>query len=56
MGINVISFTNNNFNFLVCILWDKNASFLGFGSLLLFPFSTKKDRKLKKKNPNLRIF
>lgn len=56
MGINVIiSFTNNNFNFLVCILWDKNASFLGFGSLLLFPFSTKTDRKLKKKNPNLRI-
>lgn len=57
MGINVIiSFTNNNFSFLVCILWDKNASFLGFGSLLLFPFSTKKDRKLKKKKPNLRIF
>lgn len=41
MGINlIISFIHNNFTLLVYILWDKNASFLGFGSLLLFPFST----------------
>lgn len=41
MGIYVIIyFINNNFRFLIYVLWDKNASFLGFQSLLLFPFST----------------
>lgn len=37
VGINVIIyFIINNLSFLIYILWDKNASFLVFGSLLLF--------------------
>lgn len=35
-----IYFTNNYLRFLIYVLWDKNALFLGYRSLLLFPFST----------------